>query len=696
DTYNEDRNLSKHIIERIRSCAARICVNLYPNWNFQRDTAADKLMEHFKVLNLEGFGIADKPAHISAAGALMRYLTETQKTFLHHINKISLDSAAGTLYIDAVSLRNLEIIETGSKEARYATVYSVLDNTQTAMGARELKKWLKSPLADAKLINRRLDTVEFLADAPQVRERITAILSQISDIERISGKLGSQTVNARDLNALKNGIAHAMELEREINTSGNDILKNDYTPRAAALKQTFTLIDSAIAAEPPISVKEGGMIRPDFSPELKELKEASSGGREWLAALQESERKATGISSLKVGYTSVFGYYIEVSKANLKSVPANYIRKQTMVNGERFITPELKEREALILGAQEKMTALEYEIFCGLRESLIKEIPALQEASARIAGLDCLLSLAGAAVSNNYVRPKVDDSEVIEIEEGRHPVVEKSLGFNEFIPNDTVLNRSDEMVMVITGPNMAGKSTYMRQVAVIVLMAQAGSFVPAKSAVIGIVDKIFTRVGAADYLARGQSTFMVEMIETANILNNATRRSLILLDEVGRGTSTFDGVSIAWAITEYIHNKIKARTLFATHYYELTEIAQNLEGVKNYNIEVKEWGEKIIFLRKIVKGSTDRSYGIHVARLAGLPGEVTDRAAMILKDLEKANYTNDGKSKIGTGKQPQAAQPDLFTFEDSELKKALKELQVDEMTPVEALLKLKELKDKYL
>jgi DNA mismatch repair protein MutS len=697
DSMAAEKSAGSQFVNRIKLGNMKLFVNLYPSWNFQRDMAYDRLKEHFKVMNLEGFGIEQKNAVISAAGALLYYLTETQKTVLYHINKISFISNRDSLYLDAVSLKNLEIIEPSMYGAENSTLFSVLDYTGTAMGSRELKKWLKAPLTDIASIEHRQDVVEFFIDFPDMRENIREVLCEISDIERISGKIGSQAVNARDLISLKKALSLALKLDSMTGKGDSDALNGKFRLDAGAIGEIHSLLESAIVDEPPISIKDGGIIKSGYDSQLKELKDISTGGKEWIAALQESERKKSGISSLKVGFTSVFGYYIEVSKANLKSVPADYIRKQTLVNAERFITPELKEHEATVLGAQEKLTALEYEVFCGVRGILVGRINVLQETARLIAWLDCLVSLACAAVNNNYTRPEINPSDSMLITDGRHPVVEKNLGFNEFISNDTALDTGENMIMVITGPNMAGKSTYMRQVAVIAIMAQAGSFVPAGKAVIGVIDRIFTRVGASDHLARGQSTFMVEMIEAANILNNATGRSLLILDEIGRGTSTFDGVSIAWAITEYIHNRIRARTLFATHYYELTETSETLPGVKNHHIQVKEWGDKIIFLRKIVPGSTDRSYGIHVAQLAGLPPEVISRANLILKDLEKANYGQDGSSKIGRAgeKQGQPPQMDLFSFSTPEIVRDIKAIKVDDMTPVEALLKLKELKEKY-
>ncbi|MEI7640672.1 MAG: DNA mismatch repair protein MutS [bacterium] len=693
EAYAGDTQLEKKLISRLRTGAKPVFINYFPDMYFTTAYAREKLLEHFKTKDLSNFGIEDQPPVIAAAGALLSCLYETQKTVLFHINRLSLYSKKENMHIDAVSMRNLEIAEANIKSGKFSTLFSVLDNTQTAMGGRELKKWVKFPLTDIKKIKDRQDIIQALVDSSDTRENLKEVLGQIADVERIAGKLGSQSINGRDLNALKKAVELAAALEKTITRSEIKVLKNRFVFLNEALTAICELIGSAIVEDPPIAIKDGGVINSDYSPELKKLKSISGDAKQWIAALQESERKRTGIGSLKVGYTSVFGYYIEISKTQLKHAPEDYIRKQTLVSAERFITPQLKEYESMIFGADDKIKAMEYSIFCGVRDEAGKHIVGIQELASKIAELDCLLALAITAFNGNYVRPEINSGTELVIEEGRHPVIEKNIGYNEFIGNDTYLNCKDEMISVITGPNMAGKSTYMRQVAIITIMAQTGSFVPAKAAKIGIVDKIFTRVGAADYLARGQSTFMVEMIETANILNNATGKSLILLDEVGRGTSTFDGISIAWAITEYIHNQIKAKTLFATHYYELTEISELLEGVKNYNIQVKEWGDKIIFLRKIVKGSTDRSYGIHVAQLAGLPEMIIDRANKILKKLEDANYTKDGKSKIA-GADYHNAPPDLFSFSNEQkIVDALEKINVDEMTPVEALNKLKELKD---
>lgn len=693
ESYSEEKNINKNLIARLKGGISNLYINFYSDYNFEIDIAYKKLTDHFNVMNLEAFEIEGKNTIISTAGAIFAYLYETQKTVLFHINKIKKFSSKEFLYIDAVGLKNLEILEPAVKGANPGSLYDVLDFTQTAMGGRKLKKWLSMPLLDIEKIKKRQDIIQLFIDFPDIKDNIRELLEGIADIERISGKLGSSNVNARDLIALKRSLELTEKLQEVIDKSDSKILKENFYLENENLKKIFNLINISIVEEPPITIKEGGIIKQEYDENLRKIKEISENGKKWIATLQERERERTKISSLKVGYTSVFGYYIEVSKANLKNVPSDYIRKQTLVNAERFITPELKEYESSILNAQEKIKNMEYEIFCKIRDEIVKNINDIQELAEKISDLDCLVSLAIAAINNNYVKPEITDCFDIVIKDGRHPVVEKTLGYNEFIANDTHIDNSENMVLIITGPNMAGKSTYMRQVALIVIMAQIGSFVPASYAKIGTVDRIFTRVGASDFLARGLSTFMVEMVETANILNNATQKSLILLDEVGRGTSTFDGISIAWAITEYIHNYVNAKTLFATHYFELTEISDYLPKVKNYNIQVKETGDKIIFLRKIIPGSTDRSYGIHVAKLAGLPEMVIERAREILKNLETANYTKDGKSKIATGNNS-SQQMDLFSLMNNEIIDEIDKIDIENITPLQALNKLKELKEK--
>ena len=697
ESYLSDKFLNDNLVNRIRGSLRRIFINPCGDWGFNADAAAEKLKEHFKTVSLESLGIESKHGIISAAGGLLAYIYDTQKTVLRHINRIRTVSSESIMQLDAVSLRNLEVVDSEIKNVEYPSLFDVLDFTKTAMGSRKMKNWLKMPLTDTELIEKRHDITEYFISFPEIRENIREMLGEISDMERISGKLGSSGINGRDLVSLKKALRRAEMMDGIIKKSGSELLAEKFICMNENLGRVIEIISSSIMDEPPIGIKDGGVIKPEYDEDLKKIIDISKNGKKWIAQLQEKERKRTGISSLKVGYTSVFGYYIEISRANLKNTPEDYIRKQTLVNAERFITPDLKEYESMVLGAQEKIKAMEYEIFRKIREELENYIPEIQKTAAKIAELDCLASFAVAAERNNYVRPVILGGGAMDIKNGRHPVVEKNIGYNEFISNDCFMDIKENMIMVITGPNMAGKSTYMRQTALIVIMAQAGSFVPADSARISVTDRIFTRVGAADYLARGQSTFMVEMIETANILNNATEKSLIILDEVGRGTSTFDGVSIAWAITEYIHNRIRAKTLFATHYFELTETAELLEGVKNYSIQVKDYGDRIVFMRKIVRGSTDRSYGIHVAKLAGLPEESVQRAREVLKSLEEANYTKDGKPKLG-GAPEKEADNQLGLFDvggDSKIGAELKKIDINNMTPVEALQKLVEIIKKY-
>ncbi len=690
EVLKNDNKFNNSFVKRLKD----IYINFYEDIKFEYDFVYEKIKEHFNISSLDCFNLEGKFHIISAVGSILNYLYETQKTVLYHINRIVTYSDNDILQMDSVSLKNLEILEPIVKGIFPGSLYDVLDYTSTAMGGRKLKKWLQMPLLNVNKIKERQEIIQFFIDFPDVNESIKNVLNEISDIERIAGKLGSENINARDLISLKKSIDLAIRLQDIINKSENKFLEAKFKFIDDELIKIRDIIEKAIVDEPPISIKDGGIIKPEYNEELKKLKDITENGKKWIATLQERERARTKISSLKVGYTSVFGYYIEVSKANLKNVPDDYIRKQTLVNAERFITPELKDYENTILNSETKIKNLEYDIFCNVRNHIIKYVGNLQVLSEKIAELDCLVSLSIAAINNNYIKPEIETSSEIIIKEGRHPVVEKALGYNEFIANDVLLDSNENRIMIITGPNMAGKSTYMRQVALIVIMAQVGSFVPAKKAKIGVVDKIFTRVGASDFLSRGQSTFMVEMIETANILHNATDKSLILLDEVGRGTSTFDGISIAWAVTEYIHDNLKSKTLFATHYYELTEIADYLSGVQNYNIQVKEIGDKIIFLRKIVKGATDRSYGIHVAQLAGLPEIIIENAKKILKNLEKANYNQNGKSKLVLNNDKNNIQPDLFSYLNSELISEIKDIDIDKMTPLDALKKLKELKDK--
>lgn len=601
---------------------------------FDIDLAKEKVLRHFKLASLEGFGFRGAELSLCAVSAAIDYLKETQKTPLNQVNRISRYRTDNYMYIDGSTRRNLELVETIRGREYSGSLLWILDRTKTPMGARLLRNWLLFPLKEKSEIDLRLEGVETLTKSSITREVLSLALDEIRDIERLTGKIASAGANARDLVSLKESLLNLPKVKEALQSCDSKLIKS--LVNFADFSEAISLIDKAIVDDPPFVLKEGGLIKKGYSGELDEIKEAAFSGKEWISRLEETERQRTGIKSLKVGYTKVFGYYIEVSSTNLKYVPQDYIRKQTLVNCERFITPELKDKESMILNAQDRLVELEYSTFCGVRDEISKYTLELQQAASSIAQIDCILSLAEVAVNENYSKPEIfsgKDSGTLEIKEGRHPVSEKTIGSYKFVPNDTYMN-GDSSFLIITGPNMAGKSTYMRQVALIVLMAQIGSFVPARSAKIPVMDRIFTRVGAFDDVYAGQSTFMVEMLETANIINNATKDSLIILDEIGRGTATFDGMSIAKAVAEHIHTKIKAKTLFATHYHELTSIADKFKGIKNLNVSVKESGDTITFLHKIVEGTADKSYGIHVAKLAGLPKEVINRAKEVYNTLE--------------------------------------------------------------
>lgn len=673
-------------------------ITIQDDWAFSLDTAQSTLCGFFNTITMDGFGCGNFTHGIGAAGALIRYLKETQQSNLSHITKITPYRPEEFMSIDPASWRNLELTKTIRSGEKTGSLVWVLDQTVTAMGGRLLRSWIQQPLLRVEDIIYRQDGVGEFCQSSILRETITLCLKSIHDLSRLAGRIDAGLANARDLIALKESLLVIPSIKTALAPYKQNIVK-DILLDLDELKDIVELIDTAIHATPPLSLREGGIIKPGYNQELDELHSMTRDAKGWILRLQQEEIKRTGIGSLKISYNKVFGYYIEITKANLHLVPQDYIRKQTIANGERFITPQLKEKEVQILSAGERITGIEYEIFLMVRDEIISKIDRIQQVSRAIAMLDVLVSLASAAVENDYARPLINDGDVIMFKEARHPVVEKVLAGERFVPNDTLLDKSDNQILIITGPNMAGKSTYIRQVALIVLMAQIGSFVPAKEAEIGVVDQIFTRVGASDELIKGQSTFMVEMIETANILNNATEKSLVILDEIGRGTSTFDGVSIAWAVAEYIHNhsSVKARTLFATHYHELIELELLFKGVKNYNIAVKEWGDKIIFLRKIVQGGADKSYGIHVARLAGLPQEVILRATEILDNLEMESITGNGKPKIAKVKEKKEKFIQLSIFDlaqaiNDKAIDALKQIDVNNLTPIEALNKLYELK----
>ena len=636
---------------------------------------------------------------VNAAGALLEYLEQTQKVNLEHINSINLYKSEEFMLLDVSTRRNLELTETMREKSKKGTLLWVLDRTMTSMGGRTLRRWVEQPLLNLGDIDERLEAVGEFKEKFMVRMEIRELLKRVYDIERLMGKIILGTANCRDLIALKNSIGQVPYLKEILSgCSSGLILRNN--GRADALEDIYGLIESSIIDDPPLSVKEGMIIKAGYDAEVDRLRRASTEGKDWVAALEASEREKTGIRNLKVGFNKVFGYYIEVTKSYFHLVPEGYIRKQTLANCERFITQELKEMEGAILGAEEKVVELEYNLFCDIKSRISGEVKRIKETAASLSELDTLCSLAEVADRERYCKPEVTLEGVMDIREGRHPVVEKMLEQGAFVPNDTLLDTDENRLSIITGPNMAGKSTYMRQVALIVLMAQIGSFVPAAAAKIGITDRIFTRVGASDDLSAGQSTFMVEMSEVANILLNATSRSLLILDEIGRGTSTYDGLSIAWAVIEYVSDreKVGSRTLFATHYHELTELEGKLTGIKNYCISVKEKGEDIIFLRKIIRGGADGSYGIQVARLAGVPQPVIERARELLKELEDADISKK-ETRLRRNRMPIEGQLDLFSMNGtakarSEALEELKAIDVSTLTPLDALNVLYRLQQK--
>ncbi len=638
--------------------------------------------------------LKEKPLAVKSINALLEYLNETQMTSLEHINTITIYNLSKYMALDINARRNLEITEKMRDKSKKGTLLWVLDKTSTSMGGRLLRRWLNDPLLEVKDIQERLDAVKELKDNMMLRGEITDTLKKVYDIERLAGKMTYGNANARDMITLKNSLERLPEVKSVLAMCQSHKLKELYE-NLDELKDVFALIEKSIVEDPPMTIKDGGIIKLGYDSEIDTLKRASTEGKTWLAKLEADEKEKTGIKTLKVGYNKVFGYYIEVSKSFVSQVPERFIRKQTLTTGERYITEELKTIENQILGAEEKVVNLEYNAFVEIRTEIAKNIKRLQKTANVISTLDVLSSFAHVAEDMNYCMPVVKDDGVINIKEGRHPVIEKMIGSGNFVPNDTYLDKNGDRLAIITGPNMAGKSTYMRQVALITLMAQVGSFVPATEAQIGVVDKIFTRVGASDDLSMGQSTFMVEMMEVATILKEATENSLVILDEIGRGTSTYDGLSIAWAVAEYIANKEKcgAKTLFATHYHELIELADKQEGIKNYSIAVKEKGEDIIFLRKIVEGGTDESYGIHVARLAGVPKVVTKRADEILTSLERKSMLS-GKKQEKESKKVVEGQFDMFNFKLAEIAHEIDKIDLNELTPIDALNTLVKIKEK--
>ena len=638
--------------------------------------------------------LGEKQLAVKSINALLEYLNETQMTSLEHINTITIYNLSKYMSLDINARRNLEITEKMRNKSKKGTLLWVLDKTSTSMGGRLLRRWLNNPLLDVKEIEERLEAVKELKDNMMLRGDIIETLKKVYDIERLAGKMTYGNANARDMITLKKSLEKLPNVKQVLLQCNSKKLKELYQD-LDELKDVWELIEKSIVEDPPMGVKDGDIIKIGYNEEIDKLKLATTEGKNWIIKLEAEEKEKTGIKNLKVGYNKVFGYYIEVSKFYVSQVPDRFIRKQTLTNGERYITEELKTLENQILGAEEKVVNLEYNAFVEIRQEIAKNIKRLQKTANVVSTLDVLSSFAQVAEDMNYCMPTVDSNGIIDIKEGRHAVIEKMLGVGNFVPNDTYLDKNQNRLAVITGPNMAGKSTYMRQVALITLMAQVGSFVPATQANIGVVDKIFTRVGASDDLSMGQSTFMVEMMEVATILKEATQNSLVILDEIGRGTSTYDGLSIAWAVAEYIADKEKcgAKTLFATHYHELIELADKQEGIKNYSIAVKEKGEDIIFLRKIVEGGTDESYGIHVARLAGVPKNVTQRANEILRSLERKSMLS-GKKQEKENKKVVEGQFDMFNFKLAEIAHEIDKINLNELTPIDALNTLVKIKEK--
>ena len=677
-------------------------------WYFDDAVCRQKLLDHFKVSSFAGLGLADYDCGVISAGALLQYLLETQKNDLSNLTHITPYTSGKFMMLDSSTRRNLELCETLREKQKRGSLLWVLDKTKTAMGARTLRKYIEQPLIDKKEIEKRLDAVQELKNQAISREELREYLSPVYDLERLIMKITYGSANPRDLTAFRTSLEMLPPIRYILQDMQCDLLRS-IMEELDPLEDLCTLITNAIREEPPIAMKEGNIIRDGYNEEVDKLRRAKSDGKDWLAKLENDEREKTGIKNLRIKYNKVFGYYLEVTNSYKDLVPEYYTRKQTLANAERYITPELKELEDMILGAEDKLYALEYELYTEVRDTVAAEVERIQQTAKAVAALDVFASLALVAERNNYVRPKINEKGVIDIKEGRHPVVERMIPNDMFIANDTYLDDKKHRISIITGPNMAGKSTYMRQTALIALMAQVGSFVPAKSANIGISDRIFTRVGASDDLASGQSTFMVEMTEVANILRNATSKSLLILDEIGRGTSTFDGLSIAWAVVEYISDSrlLGAKTLFATHYHELTELEGKIENVNNYCIAVKEKGDDIVFLRKIVKGGADKSYGIQVAKLAGVPDLVINRAKEIVEELSEGDITtrvseiatkdkvSRKKPKVKKYDEVDIAQMSLFdTVKDDDVLEELKSLDVGNMTPIDALNTIYRLQNK--
>ncbi len=687
--------VQKRDLQTIRELLGGVFTGLYStldDWIYTEDYTRELLTAQLKTQSLKGFGLEERSLAVIAAGAAMHYLQETQKSNLLHIRRITPYDVGDHIVLDPSTKRNLEISSsnTGSNDG---TLFGVLDRTLTPMGGRLLKQWVTNPLNNVRAIIRRLDAVEEFTRSAPLLSAVTPILGRIGDLERLNTRVCTGRATPREMIALKRTLEAASEMRGAVTGAAA-------APLAEAreglhdLAGTIDILTKGIEPEAPASLADGGVIRSGYNAELDELRRLASSGKQWIAEMQRKERERTGISSLKVGFNNVFGYYIEITNTHKEKIPPEYMRKQTLTNAERYITPELKVYEDKILHAEERILALETQLFNDIRLEVARETEAIQETARSLAALDCFSSLALVALEQEYTRPEVNDSTVLTIEGGRHPVIERLLPAGEkYIPNDVRLDAGAEQILIVTGPNMSGKSSFLRQTGLIVLLAQIGSFVPARSASVGIVDRIFTRVGASDNISAGESTFLVEMHEAAHIVNTATHRSLILLDEVGRGTSTFDGISIAWALTEYLHEKVGARTLFATHYHELNELADLFPRIRNFKVDVREYGDKVVFLHKVTAGFADHSYGIHVARMAGLPDELTERAHAILKNLEGSDLSVHSAKKQGRIRGAEI-QMTLFEMKDDPLRDEIARLDVDAMTPLEALKTLAELKKK--
>ena len=686
-----------------------ISVSALDNWYFDEDTCNNKLLSHFKLTTLDGLGLKDYSVGIISAGAVLLYLYETQKNDLMHITSLAPYTTGKYMLIDSSSRRNLELVETLREKQKRGSLLWVLDKTKTAMGARTLRSMLEQPLINKASIEDRLNGIEELNNNAIDREEIREYINPIYDLERLMTKISCKSANPRDLIAFRNSLEMIPYIKNIMGTFKSNLFKEAFE-KMDDLQDLYQLVNNAIVDDPPIAMRDGGIIKEGYSEEADKLRKAKTEGKEWLAQLEEREKQNTGIKNLKIKYNKVFGYYLEVTNSFKNLVPVNWVRKQTLTNAERYTTEELKKLEDVILGAEDKLYSLEYDLFAEVREIIAGEVLRIRNTAKAIAMIDVFSSLSVVAQQNGYVRPKINEKGIIDIKNGRHPVVEKMINNDMFVANDTYLDNSANRVSIITGPNMAGKSTYMRQTALIVLMAQVGSFVPASSADVGIVDRIFTRVGASDDLASGQSTFMVEMTEVANILRNATQKSLLILDEIGRGTSTFDGLSIAWAVVEYIANTkiLGAKTLFATHYHELTELEGTLDGVNNYCIAVKECGDEIVFLRKIVKGGADKSYGIQVAKLAGVPDTVIERAKKLVAELSDADISQKAKDIAQYSKKKEKMNEQYKKVDELEVKQMtlfdtvgnddiieeIKNIDIGNMTPIDALNMLYKLQSK--